>query len=83
MRMDDRSLDETKAYEVLLILDTVEKIFTHKQFENKINYLLEWSFVVIEDNSDKSDESNEEDDAKESEKDEDDFQAEVFADRVL
>ena len=83
MRMDNRSLDETKAYEVSLILDTVEKIFTRKRFENKIRYLLERSSTAIEDDSDESDESDEEDDAEESDRDEDDFRAEVFADRAL
>jgi len=81
--MDNRSLDETKAYEVSFISDTVEKIFTRKRFKNKIRYLLEWSSTAIEEDSDESDESDEENEAEENDKDKDDFWAEVFADQVL
>lgn len=56
MRLEDRSLDDTKAFGVPTIVEAAEKVFTRKRFENKIR-------LMIEKSSEDSDESEDENDS--------------------
>ena len=40
MWIDDRYLDDMKAFEISKIIDTVQKLFTRKRFENRIQIIM-------------------------------------------
>ena len=58
MRMDDRNLDDTKAFDVPKIVEAAQKVFTRKRFENRMKLMMERSARDSDEESD-SDESDE------------------------
>ena len=81
MRIKDRSLDDTKAFDVPRIVEAAQLVFTRKRFENRIKLMLEKSPKDSDDESDSesSDEGAEE--TEETESDEDD-RAEILSTRI-
>jgi hypothetical protein len=72
MRIDDRGLDDSKAFEVAKIVEVAQKVFTQKRFENRVKLMLEKSRDPEDDSdSEESDEDPDEDEESDVEEDED------------
>jgi hypothetical protein len=72
MRIDDRGLDDSKAFEVAKIVEAAQKVFTRKRFENRVKLMLEKSRDPEDDSdSEESDEDPDEDEESDVEEDED------------
>jgi hypothetical protein len=71
MRLEDRDLDDSKAFGVTAIVEAAQKVFTRKRFENRIKLMMERS-AEDSDESDEEDDSDVDEDDQEREGDSDD-----------
>ena len=72
MRIENRGLDDTKAFEVSAIVEAAQKVFTRKRFENRIKLMMEKSLEDLDELDEDDESENDEDEGEQGEDSEDD-----------